>query len=107
MLVNSPNENSFPTSVCPHLLSWLRIPNNVPSVIMAQKKARQVSCVDQYEAPSSREKRTPPMGAPKADATPAAAPQATKSGGREMIRACVRNGELAPLLAVIPEVRKL
>lgn len=46
---------------------------------MAQKKARQVSLVDQYDAPSSREKRTPPMGAPKADATPAAAPQATKS----------------------------
>tara|TARA_B110000305_G_C18894466_1_gene383460 strand:+ start:150 stop:341 length:192 start_codon:yes stop_codon:yes gene_type:complete len=48
-------------------------------VIMAQKNARHVSFVDQKLAPSSREKRTPPMGAPKAEATPAAAPHATKS----------------------------
>ena len=46
---------------------------------IAQKKHRHVSFVDQKEAPSSREKSTPPMGAPKAAATPAAAPQATKS----------------------------
>jgi hypothetical protein len=48
-------------------------------VIMPQKKARHVSCVDQKEAPSSRANKTPPMGAPNAAATPAAAPQATKS----------------------------
>jgi hypothetical protein len=47
--------------------------------IIAQKNARQVSLEDQKEAPSSIENSTPPMGAPKAAATPAAAPQAIKS----------------------------
>jgi hypothetical protein len=41
-----------------------------------------VRFVDQYDAPSSNESRTPPMGAPNAEAMPAAAPQATKSGIR-------------------------
>ena len=45
----------------------------------AQKKVRHVSCCDQKEAASSIAKRTPPMGAPKAAATPAAAPAETKS----------------------------
>ena len=48
-------------------------------VIMAQKKERHVSLVLQKLAPSSSEKSTPPMGAPNAAATPAAAPHATKS----------------------------
>lgn len=38
-----------------------------------------MSLLDQKEAPSSREKSTPPMGAPKAEATPEAAPHETKS----------------------------
>ena len=46
---------------------------------IAQKNVRNVSPGCHQLAPSSRQKRTPPMGAPKAAATPAAAPQATKS----------------------------
>ena len=51
----------------------------VNTVTIAQKKARQVSFVDQKEDPSSNANSTPPIGAPKAAATPAAAPHATKS----------------------------
>jgi hypothetical protein len=40
------------------------------TVIRAQKKARKVSAVLQYEAPSSRVKRMPPIGALKAAAMP-------------------------------------
>lgn len=47
--------------------------------IMAQKKDRQVRATLRKEDPSSREKSTPPTGAPKAAATPAAAPADTKS----------------------------
>jgi hypothetical protein len=43
---------------------------SVTTVVIAQKKHRHVSLVDQNEAPSSNEKSTPPMGAPKAAATP-------------------------------------
>jgi hypothetical protein len=46
---------------------------------MQQKNVRHVSLVDQNVAVSSSVKSTPAMGAPKAAATPAAAPQATKS----------------------------
>jgi hypothetical protein len=42
----------------------------VKTVVIAQKKQRQVSFVDQKLAPSSNPKRTPPMGAPNAAATP-------------------------------------
>ena len=45
----------------------------------AQKKVRHVSGCDQYVAASSSAKSTPPIGAPKAAATPAAAPAETKS----------------------------
>lgn len=40
------------------------------TVIKAQKKARKVSAVLQYVAPSSRVKRMPPIGALKAAAMP-------------------------------------
>lgn len=40
------------------------------TVIKAQKKARKVSAVLQYEAPSSRVNRMPPIGALKAAAMP-------------------------------------
>lgn len=43
---------------------------SVNIVVIAQKKHLQVSLVDQKEAPSSRENSTPPIGAPKAAATP-------------------------------------
>mmetsp|Transcript_19878 Transcript_19878/g.30501 ORF Transcript_19878/g.30501 Transcript_19878/m.30501 type:complete len:221 (-) Transcript_19878:705-1367(-) len=79
MELNSPNENKFSISACPHQLSRFFKLYKVPRVIMAQKKARQVNFVDQYDAPSSSENSTPPMGALKAEQTPAAAPQATKS----------------------------
>mmetsp|Transcript_46660 Transcript_46660/g.146663 ORF Transcript_46660/g.146663 Transcript_46660/m.146663 type:complete len:423 (-) Transcript_46660:51-1319(-) len=45
----------------------------------AQKKVRQVSGCDQYVAASSIAKSVPPIGAPNAAATPAAAPAETKS----------------------------
>ena len=47
MLLNSPNENSFPTSACPHQVSTFFRANRVIIVVMAQKKALQVSFVDQ------------------------------------------------------------
>jgi len=50
-----------------------------PTVVKQQKKHLQVNLVVQKEAPSSKENSTPPIGAPKAAATPAAAPQDTKS----------------------------
>jgi hypothetical protein len=53
----------------------------VKMVVIAQKKQRHVSFVDQKLAPSSRENSTPPIGAPKAAAMPAAVPHAAKSGG--------------------------
>ena len=46
---------------------------------IAQKKDLQIKCGDIKDAPSSNENKTPPIGAPNAAATPAAAPQATKS----------------------------
>ena len=45
---------------------------------MQQKKICQDKVVVQKEDTSSIEKRRPPTGAPKADATPAAAPADTK-----------------------------
>ena len=47
--------------------------------IIAQKKERNVTVLDQKEAPSSNVNRTPPTGALNAAATPAAAPNVTKS----------------------------
>jgi hypothetical protein len=46
---------------------------------MAQNSVRHVSVWFQKDAPSSKTNKTPPIGAPNAEATPAAAPQATKS----------------------------
>ena len=43
-----------------------------------QIKTFQVSAVDQKELASSKENNIPPTGAPKAAATPAAAPPLTK-----------------------------
>jgi len=43
------------------------------------KNTFQVSFVDQNELASSKLNKTPPTGAPKAAATPAAAPPETKS----------------------------
>ena len=40
-------------------------------MVIAQKKHRHVSFVDQKDAPSSNENKTPPIGAPNAAATPA------------------------------------
>lgn len=45
---------------------------------MAQKKICQDSFMFQKEDTSSMEKRSPPTGAPKAEATPAAAPALMK-----------------------------
>ena len=42
----------------------------VSTVMRAQKNALKVRDVDQYEAPSSRVKRIPPIGALKAAAIP-------------------------------------
>lgn len=52
-------------------MSIVLIANTVDTVIIAQKKHRHVSLVDQKDAPSSRLNKTPPIGAPKAAATPA------------------------------------
>jgi len=38
--------------------------------IMQQKKVRHVNCLLQKDDASSKEKRSPPIGAPKAAATP-------------------------------------
>ena len=46
---------------------------------MQQKKVRKVSSKAQKDAPSSSANKTPPIGAPKALATPAAAPHEMKS----------------------------
>ena len=48
--------------------------DTVNMVIMAQKKVRSVRDVDQKDACSSNVKSTPPIGARKAAAMPAAAP---------------------------------
>ena len=48
----------------------LNIMVNVSTVTRAQKNARKVRDVDLYEAPSSRVKRIPPIGALKAAAIP-------------------------------------
>ena len=50
----------------------------VTDEIMAQKNICQVSFMFQKEDTSSIENKTPPTGAPKADATPAAAPALMK-----------------------------
>ena len=65
----------------PNWLLALLMKKIVKIVVMAQKKHRHVSLVDQKLAPSSSENSTPPIGAPKAAAMPAAVPHAAKSGG--------------------------
>lgn len=91
-LKNSPKENIAALSEWPRRLSQLSfqsapslycdfkcLPNNefavliiyrVKTVVIAQKKHLHVRRVDQKDAPSSREKSTPPIGDPKAAATP-------------------------------------
>lgn len=59
-----------------------------------QKKERHVSCWFQKLAPSSRENSTPPIGAPKAAATPAAAPEETKSRFSVSLRKSAKKGVL-------------
>lgn len=65
--------------MCPNALEAEFTTYRVCTVTMQQKKVRHVSFVDQKVAVSSRVKSTPAIGAPNAAATPAAAPQATKS----------------------------
>ena len=47
ILLNSPKENSFPISACPHQVSTFLRAKRVIIVVIAQKKALQVSFVDQ------------------------------------------------------------
>ena len=76
-----------PKAISPSLEIWPNwLPGSVESRTLsisveqsAQKKVRHVSGCDQYVAASSSAKSTPPIGAPKAAATPAAAPAETKS----------------------------
>lgn len=59
-----------------------------------QKNERQVNCWFQKLAPSSSENNTPPIGAPKAAATPAAAPEDTKSRFSVSLRKSEKKGVL-------------
>ena len=52
----------------------------------------QVNGEDQKELASSRENKTPPAGAPKAAATPAAAPPLTKSRFTLSLRNIFKDG---------------
>mmetsp|Transcript_3433 Transcript_3433/g.11255 ORF Transcript_3433/g.11255 Transcript_3433/m.11255 type:complete len:250 (+) Transcript_3433:1251-2000(+) len=70
---------------------------SVNEQVIEAANVRHVNAWFQKDDPSSREKRTPPTGAPKAAATPAAAPPDTKS----RFSWSLRNG--ANALACLPD----
>lgn len=81
------------------LLVKASMSSSVNIEVMAATNARKVSPGCQKLAPSSNANMTPPMGAPKAAATPAAVPHATKSRFSLSFRNCwmrARGRERAP-----------
>mmetsp|Transcript_6786 Transcript_6786/g.16927 ORF Transcript_6786/g.16927 Transcript_6786/m.16927 type:complete len:236 (-) Transcript_6786:501-1208(-) len=101
--VISPGCDSTPTGAMSRLSGWKRGSHESSRLSVnveqsAQKKVRHVSCCDQKEAASSMAKSTPPIGAPNAAATPAAAPADTKSrlswSLRKRLRQAVRQPQL-------------
>ena len=75
---------------------------NVPN--MEHKNTIHVSCVLQKELASSSENRIPPTGAPKAAATPAAAPPDTKSRlSRSFRKRLIQECSQEPLRARFPQ----
>ena len=75
-LPNVMRPGSFTASISPLCADIKMFTVNV--LIIAVKKTPHVKGKDQNEDASSREKSTPPIGAPNAAATPAAAPLLTK-----------------------------
>ena len=77
----------FPKVINPGELNWPKFTplylerNKLTEVdpIIAAKNVLQVRCSFQWLTPSSKANKTPPTGAPKAAATPAAVPAAINS----------------------------
>ena len=64
--------------------------------VIDAKKVCHVSVCDHVDATSSSAKSRPPTGAPKAEATPAAAPAVRKSRASFGLRKCSKKGSAQP-----------